>query len=209
MGLLQRLRDVLGLDGEYEEYYVEYEGAESAQSLEKAESTAAAPPRPNNVVGMPGLLPGQTEMILMEPRSFDEMPAAVHALRERKSVILNLNLMDIDQAQRSADYVAGATFAIDGHQKQLGVNIFLFTPSFVQISQYQSIAPSQPKTSPSIEALRESLARKDNMTSNHPPRPQTETAPTAPRSSATTQPPIPPYVRPQRQTRIPFDPTAM
>ena len=48
----------------------------------------------------------------MEPRSFDEMPQAIQALRERKTVILNLTMMDPDQAQRAVDFIAGGTLSL-------------------------------------------------------------------------------------------------
>jgi cell division inhibitor SepF len=70
----------------------------------------------------------------MEPRSFDEMPRAIQALRERKTVILNLTMMEPDQAQRAVDFVAGGTFAIDGHQERVGESIFLFAPSCVTVT---------------------------------------------------------------------------
>jgi cell division inhibitor SepF len=88
----------------------------------------------NNVIGMPGAANGMSEVVVMEPRSFEEMPQAIRALRERKSVVLNLNIMDPDQAQRAVDFVAGGTYAIDGHQERIGESIFLFTPSCVQVS---------------------------------------------------------------------------
>ncbi|MCU0524639.1 MAG: cell division protein SepF [Elainella sp. Prado103] len=127
MNLFQRLRDAFGLIEEYDEYD-EYEEEEEDQSNP---SPQAGRRLPGNVIGLPGLA---MEMVLMQPRSFDEAPQAVMALRERKSVILNLTLMETDQAQRCADYVAGGAYAIDGHQRQLGPNIFLFTPNFVNIT---------------------------------------------------------------------------
>lgn len=94
-----------------------------------------------NVIGMPSN--GNAEVLVIEPRSFEEAPQIVEHLRSRKSVILNLTLMDSDQAQRSVDFVAGATYAIDGHQERVGEGIFLFTPSTVTIS---SEMPSQLRT---------------------------------------------------------------
>lgn len=87
----------------------------------------------NNVIGMPNSN-NPNEVIIIEPRSFEEMPMAIQALRERKSVILNLTIMDPDQAQRAVDFVAGGTYAIDGHQERIGESIFLFTPSIVQVT---------------------------------------------------------------------------
>jgi cell division inhibitor SepF len=87
-----------------------------------------------NVIGMPGLTTTVAEVMLMEPRSFDEMPRAIQALRERKTVILNLTMMEPDQAQRAVDFVAGGTYAIDGQQERVGESIFLFAPSCVTVS---------------------------------------------------------------------------
>ena len=88
----------------------------------------------SNVIGMPGISTTNAEVNLMEPRSFDEMPRAIQALRERKTVILNLAMMEPDQAQRAVDFVAGGTFAIDGHQERIGESIFLFAPSCVTVT---------------------------------------------------------------------------
>jgi len=90
--------------------------------------------RSSKVVGMPGISNSSSEVSLLEPRSFDEMPQAIQALRERKTVILNLTMMDPDQAQRAVDFVAGGTYAIDGHQERVGESIFLFAPSCVNVT---------------------------------------------------------------------------
>ncbi len=100
--------------------------------------------RTSNVVGMPGIANSSSEVSLMEPRSFDEMPQAIQALRERKTVILNLTMMDPDQAQRAVDFVAGGTYAIDGHQERVGESIFLFAPSCVNVT---SSFPEEPSPS--------------------------------------------------------------
>jgi len=93
----------------------------------------------NNVIGMPGVNNGYSEVLVMEPRTFEEMPQAIQALRERKSVVLNLTMMDPDQAQRAVDFIAGGTYAIDGHQERIGESIFLFTPSCVQVSTQSGV----------------------------------------------------------------------
>ena len=104
--------------------------------------------RSSKVVGMPGISNSSSEVCLMEPRSFDEMPQAIQALRERKTVILNLTMMDPDQAQRAVDFVAGGTYAIDGHQERVGESIFLFAPSCVNVtsSSPEEASPSHIST---------------------------------------------------------------
>lgn len=108
----------------------------------------------SNVIGLPGAANGISEVVVMEPRSFEEMPQAIQALRERKSVVLNLTLMDPDQAQRAVDFIAGGTYALDGHQERIGESIFLFTPSCVQVSTQSGVVHDvlQPHLRPSRPA---------------------------------------------------------
>ena len=147
MSLFSRLRAVVSgddyLDGEFDDE-LDYDGSDLPEApLPASRSNALAlssdfgaddPFAGTNVIGMPGISTATAEVTLMEPRSFDEMPRAIQALRERKTVILNLTMMDPDQAQRAVDFVAGGTFAIDGHQERVGESIFLFAPSCVTVT---------------------------------------------------------------------------
>ena len=152
MNIFRRVWDSFGFEDRYDEneYDYEYEEEEGTEYYASDPIDPAQPPLTtnNNVVGMPNRKMAHTEMYLMEPRSFEEMPQAVTALRERRSIILNLSLMNADTAQRCVDFVAGAAFAIDGHQERLDEHIFLFTPSFVQISSYPTMAPPTPQRVP-------------------------------------------------------------
>ncbi|MBD2015696.1 cell division protein SepF [Microcoleus sp. FACHB-53] len=164
--IFTKLRDFVGLN-EPVEYEYEYEDdGDAYQNLYQQEQPVQPAPPPeedrtarrrvrertsvvseagmgstsmNNVIGMPGAVNGISEVAVIEPRSFEEMPQVIQALRERKSVVLNLTIMDPDQAQRAVDFVAGGTYAIDGHQERIGESIFLFTPSCVQVSTQSGV----------------------------------------------------------------------
>ena len=169
MSLFSRLRAVVSgddyLDGDYDDD-LDYDGGEFAEPAPTSRSNALAltsgfnaedPFAGTNVIGMPGLSAGSSEVTLMDPRSFDEMPRAIQALRDRKTVILNLTMMEPDQAQRAVDFVAGGTFAIDGHQERVGESIFLFAPSCVTVTTASSDEASSPtivnrEVSESVEA---------------------------------------------------------
>jgi len=161
VSLFSRLRAVVSgddyRDGEYDDE-LDYDGGELPQTTASTSATASRasamaltssfsaedPFAGTNVIGMPGLPSSAAEVTLMEPRSFDEMPRAIQALRERKTVILNLTMMEPDQAQRAVDFVAGGTFAIDGHQERVGESIFLFAPSCVTVTTAASDEASSP-----------------------------------------------------------------
>ncbi|MFM7548376.1 MAG: cell division protein SepF [Cyanobacteriota bacterium] len=188
MSLFSRLRAVVSgddyLDGDYDDE-LDYDPGDSQ---EPAASSSYAAPRSSsalalnnefslddpfagtNVIGMPGISTTVAEVVLMEPRSFDEMPRAIQALRERKTVILNLTMMEPDQAQRAVDFVAGGTFAIDGHQERVGESIFLFAPSCVTVttaggeeSASPTVVPGRPSVEPQEAAPSPAWGRTDAL----------------------------------------------
>ena len=160
MSLISRLRAVVAgddyLDGDLDDLVYEDEQQEQDQRATHADGGALATIADSNpfdlgdslpgsnVIGMPGISTAAAEVNVMEPRSFDEMPRAIQALRERKTVILNLTMMEPDQAQRAVDFVAGGTFAIDGHQERVGESIFLFAPSCVTVTNTSHEEASTP-----------------------------------------------------------------
>ena len=160
MSLISRLRAVVAgddyLDGDLDDLVYDDDQVEQDQRAAQADGGALATigdSNPfdlgdslpgSNVIGMPGISSAAAEVNLMEPRSFDEMPRAIQALRERKTVILNLTMMEPDQAQRAVDFVAGGTFAIDGHQERVGESIFLFAPSCVTVTNTSQEDASSP-----------------------------------------------------------------
>ena len=179
MSLISRLKAVVAgdeyLDDEFDELdYASEDELNEIHDLRKKQNSSNVLANTNpfefmnnkssKVVGMPGISHSSSEVILMEPRSFDEMPQAIQALRERKTVILNLTMMDPDQAQRAVDFVAGGTYAIDGHQERVGESIFLFAPSCVNVS---SSFPEE--ASPSNVPIKKTL--QNNLVNNTTPEP--------------------------------------
>ena len=161
MSLISKLKAVVAgdeyLDDDFDEldYPSEDELNDFKQNQRNSNALANSNPfefmnnnKSSKVVGMPGISNSSSEVSLMEPRSFDEMPQAIQALRERKTVILNLTMMDPDQAQRAVDFIAGGTYAIDGHQERVGESIFLFAPSCVNVtsSSPEEASPSSVST---------------------------------------------------------------
>ncbi len=74
------------------------------------------------------------EVIVMEPRSFDDAASIVQYLKDRKTIVLNLHLLDKEQSQRTIDFVCGAAHALNGKPQKVGDLVFVFTPSNVTLS---------------------------------------------------------------------------
>ncbi len=74
------------------------------------------------------------EVMVIEPRSFGEAGQIVQNLKERKTIVLNLHLLDKEQSQRTIDFVCGAAHALNGKPQKVGDMVFVFTPSNVTLS---------------------------------------------------------------------------
>lgn len=77
---------------------------------------------------------GNMEVCVVKPTSVDDSREITETLLSGRTVILNLEGMDLEVAQRIIDFVSGATFAISGNLQKISNYIFLVTPTNVDIS---------------------------------------------------------------------------
>jgi len=86
--------------------------------------------------GSAGLTDFGQEFVVLWPKNFSEIPKAIASLKEGNTVVLNLGKMaNVEEQQRSVDFVAGGTHALNGYQECLGEGVFLFAPSDVSVTQ--------------------------------------------------------------------------
>ena len=76
----------------------------------------------------------QVNVVITEPRSFDEVQSITDNLKNRRPVVVNLEKADQDLAKRVVDFVSGATYALNGSLQKVGNGIFLFVPSNMGIA---------------------------------------------------------------------------
>jgi cell division inhibitor SepF len=65
-------------------------------------------------------------IVVVEPRNFEDSVEVVNHLKQRRSVIVNLQQLDQETSQRVLDFVSGATYAMDGTQERVGSGVFIF-----------------------------------------------------------------------------------
>ena len=78
----------------------------------------------NKVVNMVG----QVRMVIMQPTSFEQSEDICDLLKDKKSIIINLEYVNKDIARRIIDVVSGAAHALDGHMQKISSSIFLVAP---------------------------------------------------------------------------------
>jgi len=74
------------------------------------------------------------EVCVIRPTSIDDAREITETLLANRTVVLNLEGLDVDIAQRIIDFTSGSTFAISGNLQKISHYIFIVTPASVDIS---------------------------------------------------------------------------
>jgi cell division inhibitor SepF len=138
-GFMNKLKNWVSGDPFEEELYEEqFENTGDARyyTREAAETVSTVTTEPKRktlkVIDHPNA--STSQVVVLEPRAFEESLEIIEHLRNKKSVILNLHMLDTMQSQRVVDFLSGATHAVDGHQQRIGDGVFIFTPNNVMIT---------------------------------------------------------------------------
>lgn len=80
------------------------------------------------------------EVCVIKPSSVEDAREITETLLNNRTVVLNLEGLDLDVAQRIIDFTSGSCFAIDGNLQKISNFIFIVTPAAVDISgDFQNI----------------------------------------------------------------------
>ena len=74
------------------------------------------------------------EVSLIKPSSFDDSREICDCLLDGKAVVLNMEGIQTDVAQRIIDFTSGATYSMDGKLQKISNYIFIVTPSSISLS---------------------------------------------------------------------------
>ncbi len=83
------------------------------------------------------------EVCVIKPNSVEEAREITETLLSNRTVVLNLEGLNVDVAQRIIDFTSGSCFAIRGNLQKISHYIFIITPASVDISgDFQDIFSS-------------------------------------------------------------------
>lgn len=94
----------------------------------------------------------QMEVLVSTPTSVEEAGEACDALRDRKTVVVNLEKVNFETAQRISDFLSGASYVLDGSVQLISDEILIIGPMNVDITgnfadELQANGINIPKTS--------------------------------------------------------------
>ena len=108
--------------------------AERTDRLARTESAYAPVDeerRSNKVVNIRAAT--QLQVVLVKPEKFEDASAIADHLREKRTVVLNLESTNKEIARRLLDFLSGVAYANEGKIKKVAISTYIITPYNVDI----------------------------------------------------------------------------
>jgi len=122
--LIEKMKYFVGMDDdelENEEYDGEVEGE---QTMQTSKSNKVYNLHKNE----------QVNVVIFEPKDFEEASVIVDNLKIRKPVVVNLEEVETELAKKFFDFLSGAVYALDGNIQKVSASIFILAPSNVELT---------------------------------------------------------------------------
>lgn len=132
--IMNKVWNLLGMEQAEEEYEEEndiydndYYEDDEEPALEEKKSFI----KRNKVVSMPQQ---SVRMVISQPTTFEQSEEICGFLKEKKSVIVNLEYVNKDVARRIVDFISGGVYCLDAHIQKVSNSIFLIAPVNYEIT---------------------------------------------------------------------------
>lgn len=120
-------------DEEYEDDFPDLasrgEGGDFADDRRSAERKVEE--RRNKVVNIHATT--QLKVVLVKPERFENASEIADHLKEKRTVVINLESTNKDIARRLVDFLSGVAYAGEGKIKKVAANTYIITPYHVDI----------------------------------------------------------------------------
>ena len=134
--IMNKVWDLFGMDtaerDDYEEEEEIYDYPEEEQEEEERNKFFGKSKK--KVVQMPQAQSQSVKMVISQPTSFEQSEEICNFLKEKKSVIVNLEYVNKEVARRIIDFISGGVYALDGHIQKVSNSIFLIAPVNYEIT---------------------------------------------------------------------------
>ena len=97
----------------------------------KRGSRAATADRRNQVANIAATT--QLKVVLVKPERFEMASEIADHLKEKRTVVINLESTNKDIARRLIDFLSGVAYASEGRIKKVAANTYIITPYHVEM----------------------------------------------------------------------------
>ena len=127
MGFGDKIKNFIAPEDEEEELELTQEEAEAVSPYEEGKAKITA----------------DTNIVLFEPRNFDEAEEIGHHIKSKRACCVNLHRMPSEYRQRIIDFLSGVVYGVDGSIKKIGENVILCSPRNLQVGGEINLASEQ------------------------------------------------------------------
>ena len=133
MGIFDEVKKIFNPYEDEDEYYddepEEQEPAPFPEERPKAERRYDD--RRNKVVNINATT--QLKVVLVKPERFEAASEIADHLKEKRTVVINLESTNKDIARRLIDFLSGVAYASEGRIKKIAANTYIITPYHVEM----------------------------------------------------------------------------
>ena len=134
MNLFDEMKKIFNPYEDEDDYY-EDEEAEEEKASPFVEERPRQERRPedwrNKVVNINATT--QLKVVLVKPDRFEAASEIADHLKEKRTVIVNLESTNKDIARRLIDFLSGVAYASEGRIKKIAANTYIITPYHVEM----------------------------------------------------------------------------
>ena len=133
MKLFEEMKKIFNPYEDEDDYYEEEleEKVSSPFVDERAKTSGRPEERRNKVVNINATT--QLKVVLVKPERFEAASEIADHLKERRTVVINLESTNKDIARRLIDFLSGVAYAGEGKIKKVAANTYIITPYHVEM----------------------------------------------------------------------------
>lgn len=149
-GFFNKIKNVIGIE-EIDDDDDYYEDEKATRESSKDDKSMVQSPKPSyepastsdfygkeinkrsNSTNMSNSSFDKTKINIHEPIEYDDCTTIVKDIKNKKVVVLNLELLELDKKKQLFDFISGAMYAIEGNMQKVTKDIFVLAPHDVAI----------------------------------------------------------------------------
>ncbi|RCX16820.1 cell division inhibitor SepF [Anaerobacterium chartisolvens] len=129
--LFDKVLNFVGWEAEEEEEIIEDQDLVKDQVLHPQFSPLSSKKQQSKVVNIHSA--SQFKVVIMQPENFDDAQDICDHLKNKKPVVVNLEQVEKECAQRIIDFLSGSIYALDGTIQKVAAGIFVIAPNNVDV----------------------------------------------------------------------------
>ncbi len=163
MGFMDKIKNMIGIEDEYyddeytDEYYDQYENSlhdtdndyqsETTSTTNEETTTSYREPsrssRSSNIVNVSNSSSNKMKICIQEPLTYDDGPSVIDNITANRTVVLNLEMLEVDKKRQIFDFVSGGVYALNGNIQKVTKDIYVIVPKGVEVDGSITEAVSQ------------------------------------------------------------------